>query len=65
MHCSGCKNLITMSLEDVGFTDIIVDQDKNNAKFTSLLNITEIESKLKVVFEELTDYKYSNLNIVT
>ena len=64
MHCSGCKNLITMSLEDIGFEDVLVDSEKNTAQFISLKNIEDIEKDLQEVFKELTDYKYSNINLI-
>jgi copper chaperone CopZ len=64
MHCSGCKNLITMSLEDIGFKDVIVDPEKNTAQFISSKNTDDVEKDLQEVFKELTDYRYSNINII-
>jgi copper chaperone CopZ len=64
MHCSGCKNLITMSLEDAGLTDVFVDPDKSLALFKSVLSKEEIENLLKSVFTELKEYSYSNFQII-
>ncbi len=64
MHCSGCKNLITMSLEDIGLEEVSVDSEKNVATFVTSKNTEEVEKDLQEVFKELTDYKYSNLNII-
>ncbi len=64
MHCSGCKNLITMSLEDIGLEEVAVDSEKNVATFVTAKNTEEVEKDLQEVFKELTDYKYSNLNII-
>jgi copper chaperone CopZ len=64
MHCSGCKNLISMSLEDIGFEDVLVDSEKNIAQFISSKNIEDVEHDLHEVFKELTDYKYSNINLL-
>ena len=63
MHCSGCSNLIEMSLEDIGFTDIKVSLDKNNAIFTNDLAESEIKSKLDGIFAnpDLAKYSYTNL----
>lgn len=64
MHCPGCKNLITMSLEDIGFKDVLVDSEKNTAQFISSKNIEAVGYDLQEVFKELTDYKYSNINLI-
>ncbi len=64
MHCSGCKNLITMSLEDIGLEEVVVDPEKNIATFVTANKAEEVEKDLQEVFKELTDYKYSNLNII-
>lgn len=64
MHCSGCKNLITMSLEDIGLEEVTVDSEKNVATFVTSKNTEEVEKDLQEVFKELTDYKYSNLNLI-
>jgi len=64
MHCSGCKNLITISLEDIGFKDVVVDSEKNTAQFISSKKIEDVEQDLQEVFKELTDYKYSNINLI-
>lgn len=64
MHCSGCKNLITMSLEDIGLEEVAVDSEENVATFVTAKNTEEVEKDLQEVFKELTDYKYSNLNLI-
>lgn len=64
MHCSGCKNLITMSLEDIGLEEVVVDSEKNVAIFVTSKNTEEVEKDLQEVFKDLIDYKYSNLDII-
>lgn len=64
MHCSGCKNLITMSLEDIGLEEVVVDPEKNIATFVTSKKAEEVEKDLQEVFKDLTDYKYSNLNLI-
>jgi hypothetical protein len=53
-----------MSLEDIGFKDVLVNSEKNIAQFTSSKNDEDVEKDLQEVFKELVDYKYSNLNII-
>ena len=64
MHCSGCKGLVTMSLEDAGMQDVEVSLEENTAKFDSEMEKAEVEKKVVEVFEELKEYKYSNLIII-
>ncbi len=62
MHCSGCQNSIKMIFNDLGFTDIEVILEKNNAQFKSEKTIEEIKIELKKTFEkDLKSYKYSKL----
>ncbi|MEI6462538.1 MAG: hypothetical protein WCO33_02610 [bacterium] len=64
IHCNGCVNLIKMSFEDEGFTDIQVKQDSNKASFISPDPIEQVNTILTKVFNELKEYKYSNLQIL-
>lgn len=61
MHCSGCKNLITMSLDDAGLENVVVDSEKNTAEFSSTKSNQEVLVILSEVFAELKEYKFSNL----
>jgi copper chaperone CopZ len=61
MHCSGCKNLITMSLEDAGFTAATVNLTSNTAQFETDKTQEEITIALNEIFAELQQYKFSNL----
>ena len=65
MHCTGCSNLIKMTLEDEGLANANVDVKTNSATFDSSLNET---SKVKVVldkvFADLAGYSYGNIQIV-
>jgi copper chaperone CopZ len=66
IHCSGCVNLIKMTLEEQGFTNVIVEQERNIAQFESMVDTNEEEIKrlLDTVFTELQSYSYSNLHII-
>lgn len=64
MHCSGCKNLITLSFEDEGFAKIHVDEQAQSASFDSNEDVSTIDTKLTKLFKELKDYSYSNLKII-
>lgn len=61
MHCSGCKNLIALSLEESNFQEISVDLQKGTASFSAHKNLIEVEDILRDVFKGLKDYKYSEL----
>jgi copper chaperone CopZ len=61
MHCSGCRNLITMSLEDEGLVDVNVDLELNEASFQTAKSETEVKEIVDKVFSELKDYKYLEL----
>ena len=61
MHCTGCKNLITMSLEDEGMTNVHVDEKAGRATFTSDRDATALSVTLDRIFSELKEYSYSVL----
>jgi copper chaperone CopZ len=63
MHCTGCVNLIKMSLEDAGFDNVEVDLNKHIAVFESSREKPEVERLLGITFKELNDYKFSSLKI--
>lgn len=63
MHCSGCKNLIKISLEDLNYTNVKVDLENNSGEFSSEKNLQIVENELTDIFKkDLHDYSYSNLN---
>ena len=61
MHCTGCKNLITMSLEDEGMKYVQVDEKAGRATFVSDKDDDALRTTLDRVFNELKDYRYSDL----
>lgn len=62
IHCSGCVNLIKMSLEEI-FNTVSVDQYSKIAEFQSDESIEMVKESLNKLFEELREsgYEYSNL----
>lgn len=64
IHCSGCVNLIKLSLEEVGLQDVIVDQEQNKAFFKTGDDSSALASLLNKVFAELETYQYSNLHLI-
>ncbi|MBI4090492.1 MAG: heavy-metal-associated domain-containing protein [Candidatus Komeilibacteria bacterium] len=64
MHCSGCKNLITMSLEDEGMKNVQVDEKAGRATFISDKENDALRALLDRVFSELKDYHYSELTVL-
>ena len=64
MHCTGCSNLIKMTLEDEGLTNANVDIKTNSATFESSLNETsKVKEILDKVFADLSGYSYANIQI--
>lgn len=61
MHCSGCKSLIQMSLEDENLQNVSVNPENGIASFSTELSAEDTASVLSKVFADLTDYTYSNL----
>ena len=61
MHCTGCKNLITLSLEEEGMKNISVDEKGGVASFDSALEKAAVIDGLDAAFKELTEYTYSNV----
>jgi len=64
MHCSGCENLIKMSLEEAGFKDIEVFMNTNSAAFSTNQDLSLIKESLDKIFSAFEEYKYSNLVLV-
>ena len=66
MHCTGCSNLIKMTLEDEGrLANANVDVNTNSATFESSLNETsKVKEILDKVFTDLPGYSYKNIQIV-
>ena len=65
MHCTGCSNLIKMTLEDEGLANINVDIKTSRATFESSLNETsKVKEVLDKVFTDLPGYTYANIQKV-
>jgi len=67
MHCTGCSNLIKMTLEEEGegLANVNVDVNTNLATFESSLDGTpKVKDALDKVFADLPGYSYSNIQIV-
>jgi len=65
MHCTGCSNLIKMTLEDEGLANANVDVNTSSATFESSLNeISEVKEVLDKVFTDLHGYSYANIQII-
>ena len=65
MHCTGCSNLIKMTLEDEGLADVNVDVKTSRATFGSSLNETsKVKEVLDKVFTDLPGYSFANIQIV-
>jgi copper chaperone CopZ len=65
MHCSGCSNLIKMTLEDGGLANVKVDVSTGSATFESDLNEkSKVKEILDKVFTDLTGYTYGNIKII-
>jgi copper chaperone CopZ len=66
IHCTGCVNLIKMTLEEQGFKSVSVDQEKNMASFTvqNNIDVDKVTGLLNTAFTELQSYSYSNLHII-
>lgn len=65
MHCTGCSNLIKMTLEDEELANVNVDVNTNSATFESSLNETsKVKAILDKVFGDLPGYSYTNIQTV-
>lgn len=64
MHCSGCENLIKMSLEEVNFGDVKVSMKDKSATFNSEQDLAAVKESLDTIFSAFEKYKYSNLVLV-
>lgn len=65
MHCNGCKSLLTMLLEERGFTDVLIDIDENSGRFVSNEDETKIKELLDAAFKESENYSYKELSVVS
>lgn len=61
MHCQGCKNLITMSLQELGFMNVTLDLASGTGKFSSDKKIMDVEELLRDMFSQFESYTYTNL----
>jgi len=65
MHCTGCSNLIKMTLEDEELANANVDINTSSATFESSLNETaKVKAVLDKAFADLPGYSYTNIQIV-
>jgi len=65
MHCTGCSNLIKMTLEDEGLVEVNVDVKTKSATFNTSFNETsKVKEVLDKVFADLPGYSYGNIQIV-
>ena len=64
MHCSGCSNLIKMSLEDIGFDSVQVALKDGYSIFSSEQDSETLKQNLNKVFANFDEYKFSNLSLV-
>jgi len=56
MHCSGCSNLIKMSLEDAGLRSVQIDMNNKSGQFESEKDQNDLELILGQISQELHDY---------
>lgn len=63
MHCDACSNLITMYMEEEGFSNVKVDRNVNIGIFESNLNENRVKDVLDKIFSnpDLKEYSYQNL----
>lgn len=65
MHCTGCSNLIKMTLEDEGLSNSDVNIETNLATFeSSFSEISKVREVLDKVFADLPDYSYKNIKTI-
>lgn len=64
MHCSGCENLIKMSLEEANFDDIEVSMKNKVSTFSSQQELSAVKEYLDNIFSAFNEYRYSNLVLV-
>jgi copper chaperone CopZ len=64
MHCHGCKNLITMSLEELGYKEVSLNYENGQATFAATEPIEKIENDLDKMFSQFESYSYTNLTKV-
>jgi copper chaperone CopZ len=65
MHCSGCKNLLQMLLEEREFQKVEVNQETNIGVFETELPENEIKKLLDEAFAEAGEkYSYTQLTVI-
>lgn len=64
IHCSGCINLIKLSLEEANLENVEVDSQTNTAVFKSSKEAEELKALLNNVFSDLNNYQYFNLQVI-
>lgn len=60
IHCSGCENLIKLSFEDAGLLSPSIEKAQT-ISFQSDLDENELQQKLKLISEDLSNYSFTNL----
>jgi copper chaperone CopZ len=59
IHCMGCVNLIKLTMEEHGFTDVDIDQISGSGQAQSVRNnLGEAAKDLESAFSELGDYSF-------
>lgn len=58
IHCSGCVNLIKLTLED-DFKNVEVDENSKEVIFESEGNFEKVTEKLRELFDGLKDAGYT------
>lgn len=64
MHCKGCVGLIQISLEELGLNSIKVDLKHEHATFVTDRSQSELVKQLEQSFSELSNYSFSNLQVI-
>lgn len=64
MHCSGCKNLISLNLEEKGFLDISVNLENNTGKFSSDKSFEETQRIAQKAIKESGHYSLELIQLI-
>jgi copper chaperone CopZ len=62
IHCHGCVNLISLTLEDHGFSNIKIDTASGSGTAeTPVEDFSVVKNKIEEAFKELPDYKLADV----
>ncbi len=59
MHCSGCSNLVAMSLKEQNLKAVRVDLATHSAAFESDETTPQVQARIDSVAAELGDYTFA------